>query len=153
MLGKKLALRTTKEYILHPGQQQQLQLQPEEQINTAEQIGIVEPIKKLDIALTSHPACYKHNRSSKKVRDGSTVATFEITTPEQARYLVLLESKLFQTENENKRSKQIAKLINGAARETINHIAITHENQRWFPTPKTHSSSTTSGSRNVFTTN
>ena len=61
---KKLALET-KEYIFHPGQQQQLQLQPEEQINTTEQIGIIQPTQKfeqLGIALTSHLDKLKNNK-------------------------------------------------------------------------------------------
>ena len=49
--------------------------------------------------------------------------------------------KLVQTENESNTSKQIAKSIDEAARGKINHIAITHKNQLWLPTPETHSSS------------
>ena len=61
---KKLALET-KEYIFHPGQQQQLQLQSEEQNNTTEQIGIIQPTQKfeqLGIALTSHLDKLKNNK-------------------------------------------------------------------------------------------
>ena len=52
-----------------------------------------------------------------------------------------LEGKLFRNENKNTRSKQIAKSIDEIAREKINHIILTKENQLWFPTLETHSSS------------
>ena len=51
-----------------------------------------------------------------------------------------LEPKLFQTENE-KRTDQIAKSVDKAARGNINHIPITQEYQLWFATQETHSSS------------
>ena len=51
-----------------------------------------------------------------------------------------LEPKLFQTENK-KRTEQIAKSVDKAARGNINHIPITQEYQLWFPTQETYSSS------------
>ena len=72
------------------------------------------------------------------IRQGSPGATFEIITPEQARYLLPLEPKLFQLIGLKKTIKQIEKSMERFAKDEINHITIEHENGFWFPTPETN---------------
>ena len=72
------------------------------------------------------------------IRQDSPVATFEIITPEQARYLIPLEPKLLPSSDSKKTIKQIEKSIERTAKGEINHITIKHENGFWFPTPETN---------------
>ena len=70
------------------------------------------------------------------IRKNSSVATFSVLTPEQARYLIPLEPKLIQSENEKRNTKQISKSIEKTARGEINHITIQSDRKFWFPTPE-----------------
>ena len=72
------------------------------------------------------------------IRQDSPVATFEIITPEPARYLILLEPKLFQSGDSKKTIKQKEKSIDRTAKGEINLITIKHETGFSFPTSKTN---------------
>ena len=72
------------------------------------------------------------------IRQDSPVATFEIITPEQARYLIPLEPKLLPSSDSKKTIKQIEKSIEKTAKGEINHITQKHENGFWFPTHETN---------------
>ena len=145
-------LKTKTTYTLSPGEQKFLELIPSEETDAQEQIGLVEPtvkFEKLGLGLTSTLDKLTKNKTTTllainttevplHIRQDSPVATFEIITPEQARYLIPLEPKLLPSSNSKKTIKQIEKSIERTAKGEINHITIKHENGFWFPTPETN---------------
>ena len=72
------------------------------------------------------------------IRQDSPVSTFEFITPEQARYLIPLEPKIFQSSDSNRTIKQIEKSIERTAKGKINQKTIKHENGFCFPAPETN---------------
>ena len=149
---KKIMLKTKTTYRLSPGEQKFLELIPSEETDAQEQIGLVEPtvkFEKLGLGLTSTLDKLTKNKTTTllainttevplHIRQDSPVATFEIITPEQARYLIPLEPKLLPSSDSKKTIKQIEKSIERTAKGEINHITIKHENGFWFPTPETN---------------
>ena len=105
---KKIMLKTKTTYTLSPGEQKSLELIPSEETDAQEQIGLVEPtvkFEKMGLGLTSTLDKLTKNKTTTllainttevplHIRQDSPVATFEIITPEQARYLIPLEPKL-----------------------------------------------------------
>ena len=146
----KIYLKTMEDIKISPGNQTILKLQPDNEITVESQIGIVEPtikFEKLGLCLTSSIDKLQKNEplfmiaiNSTEVpihiRKNSSVATFSVLTPEQARYLIPLEPKLIQSENEKRNTKQISKSIEKTARGEINHITIQSDSEFWFPTPE-----------------
>ena len=144
-------LKTKTTYTLSPGEQKSLELIPSEETDAQEQIGLVEPtvkFEKLGLGLTSKLDKLTKNKTTTllaisttevplHIRQDSPVATFEIITPEQARYLIPLEPKLFPSSDSKKTIKQIEKSERTAKGE-INHVTIKHENGIWFPNPETN---------------
>ena len=72
------------------------------------------------------------------IRQVSPVATFKIITPEQGRYLIPLEPKVFQPSDSKKTIKQTEKSMERTAKGEITQIIIKDENGFWFPTPETN---------------
>ena len=146
----KIMLKTKTTCTLSPGKQKSLELIPSEESDAQEQIGLVEPtakFEKLVLGLTSTLEKLKNRTTTLlainttenplHIRQNSPVITFEIITPEQARYLIPLEPKLFQSSDSKKTIKRIEKTIERTAKGEINH-KIKHENWFWFPTPETN---------------
>ena len=116
-------LKTKTTYTLSPGEQKSLELIPSEETDAQEQIGLVEPtvkFEKLGLGLTSTLDKLTKNKTTTLlainttevplyIRQDSPVATFEIITPEQARYLIPLEPKLLPS-SDSKKTKKISKI-------------------------------------------
>ena len=110
----KIYLKTMEDIKISPGKQTILKLQPDNDITVESQIGIVEPtikFEKLGLCLTSSIDKLQKNEPLFMIAINSTevpihigknsaVATFSVLTPEHERYLIPLEPKLIQSENE-----------------------------------------------------